>query len=233
MKFNYVHEENGLKYAFITEENYITEINKLIDEVYESIENKIIFQKDDEKELLKAIRGEGAVLVGIYLDDELVGYRYANMVKYEESYANLIDTIEIPKDDIIIHQSVMVKEKARGRDAQNVARKVINNLLEKKGYYQSMSTVSPENIPSLRNVLKLGFNLVALRLMYKTEEHPEGKLRYIWYKNNKSPLKVGEESLKIEHTDYEKVESALKSGYVGKELIEGETNYIVFRKLTN
>ncbi|MBL7575335.1 hypothetical protein SAMN00017477_0838 [Peptoniphilus asaccharolyticus DSM 20463] len=200
------------------------EVMELVEDIYSRIEDKNTFIRDTKEEMT----AENTFLVGVYKNDKIVAYRYTSYSNKEESLAKYVQNLDIPDEPIVIMESVMVHEDARGRGVQNKSRDLLIEHIKEKGFGIMMSTVSPDNEPSFRNVLLSGFQLVELADVHADEEKPEGWTRFIFYRNLNNPLEfTGEEKL-VRPKDFETIKNLLKEKFFG---VNYRDSYIVFRKL--
>ncbi|WP_455258720.1 N-acetyltransferase family protein [Peptoniphilus asaccharolyticus] len=218
-----LYRDGDLVYKVIKQSDS-AEVMELVEDIYSRIEDKNTFIRDTKEEMT----AENTFLVGVYKNDKIVAYRYMSYSNKEESLAKYVQNLDIPDEPIVIMESVMVHEDARGRGVQNKSRDLLIEHVKEKGFGIMMSTVSPDNEPSFRNVLLSGFQLVELADVHADEEKPEGWTRFIFYKNLNNPLEfTGEEKL-VRPKDFETIKNLLKEKFFG---VNYRDSYIVFRKL--
>lgn len=218
-----LYRDGDLVYKVIDKSNS-KKVMELVEDIYSRIENKDTFIRDTTEEMTSG----NTSLIGVYKEDELVAYRYMRFTNKEDSLAKYVKSLDIPDQPIVIMEAVMVHEDARGRGVQNKSRELMINYLEGKGYDIFMSTVSPDNEPSFRNVLTSGFQLIELADVHADEDRPEGWTRFIFYKNLNKPLQFIEEEKFIKPKDFETIKNLIKNKFFGVDYKEG---YIIFRKL--
>lgn len=218
-----LYRDGDLVYKVMKQSDF-AEVMELVEDIYSRIEDKNTFIRDTKEEMT----AENTFLVGVYKNDKIVAYRYMSYSNKEESLAKYVQNLDIPDEPIVIMESVMVHEDARGRGVQNKSRDLLIEHIKEKGFGVMMSTVSPDNEPSFRNVLLSGFQLVELADVHADEEKPEGWTRFIFYKNLNNPLEfTGEEKL-VRPKDFETIKNLLKEKFFG---VNYRDSYIVFRKL--
>ncbi|WP_036729463.1 hypothetical protein [Peptoniphilus mikwangii] len=225
---NAVYRENGLEYVFL-DESYLEELLDFTDDVCSRIEDVKTFARDTREDFMYVFSGNGKIL-GVFLDDKLVAYRNMGIIPYEESLAVGIKPVEIPREKIVQHDAVLVHEVARGKNIQNITRKILEKSLENEGYNYYMSTVAPSNIYSLRNTINNGFVIVGLENKYADEENVDGLIRFIFYKSKHEKLEYSKEEVFIPIHNYEEIRNILSQGYVGTELENDKIKFVKLNK---
>lgn len=205
----------------------VDDVIMLIEDIYSRISDKDTFIRDTEDDIKHIFSSHNFGLV-VYLNDKLVAYRYMSYAQKVDSLAKYVRYLEIPEHDIVNMESVMVHEDARGLGIQNKSRSLLIEYMIEHGFNIFMSTVSPDNEYSFKNVLQSGFTLVELADVYKDEERPEGWKRFIFYRNYKDELKFTDEEIRLHPNDYDGIDKALSNQFFGVDFIDG---FIVFKKL--
>ncbi|WP_151866397.1 GNAT family N-acetyltransferase [Alkaliphilus serpentinus] len=165
---------------------YIDELLSMQLEIYHQLEDKDIFVMDTEDEMRRGLK-EGGYVIGVFNEaNQLVGYRYASYPRQEErNLGRDIGLVDDELDSVLQLETTIVKPEYRGSKLQ---RKTFNSLMdylskdEDKEAKYLVCTISPFNLPSLKNMLKCGFEIKKLEYKYPTSENPKGILRYILLK---------------------------------------------------
>lgn len=219
-------KDGDLIYKIIGKD-HVDEVVNLIEDIYSRLPDKSIFIRDTEEDIKEMLEGP-IYSVGVYKDNKLVAYRYMSFADKDESLAKYVRNLDIPDEKIVNNESVMVHETARGRGIQNKSRDILIDYMRSKGFNIFMSTVSPDNEPSFRNVLNSEYALVELANVYPDEEKPEGWKRFIFYKNYNEELEFTDEEKLLKPNDYESINEALNNKFFGVNFIDG---HVVFKKL--
>lgn len=220
-----VYRDGELTYKIIGKES-LEAIYKLTEEIYSRISDKDTYIKDAEEEIARMIdRSYG---IGVFKNEEMVAFRYISYGSAEDSVAKYLTSLNIEAEEVVFLESVMVREDVRGRNVQNKTREILMDFVKHRGFCVFFSTVSPDNLPSYRNVLKSGFSLVGLADTHARDDKPEGWKRFIFYKNLRKELEFEEEERTIHAKDYEKIEEALEQQFFG---VDCNDENIVFRKM--
>ncbi|MDO5040972.1 MAG: GNAT family N-acetyltransferase [Peptoniphilus sp.] len=221
-----IYEEKGLQYYFMTADD-IDDIMEFTDRVYDDLEDKSVFVKDDREEL-EELFAEGGQIIGVFHGERLVAYRATSVKDYEESFLKDIDIIEDIEEKIIEHGASMVDADYRGRGIQNKTRALVEEYIKENNYKYFYSTVSPQNPYSFKNVLKNGFYIVALKNVYQSEDNEEGYLRFIFYKNKHRDFQFTDKCVIIAPDDEEAIKKILQDKYVG---VSYEDDRILFKEI--
>ncbi len=221
-----IYEEKGLQYYFMSEED-IDDIMKFTDDVYDGLEDKSVFIKDEREELEKLFE-DGGQIIGVFDGERLVGFRSTHIKDYKESFIKDIEFIEDIEEKIIQHGSSMVDKDYRGKGIQNKTRELIEDYIKENNYKYFYSTVSPKNPHSFKNVLKNGFCIVALKNVYQTEDNAEGYPRFIFYKNNHRDFEFTDKCVAISPDDEDAIKKFLEDKYIG---VSYEDDKILFKKI--
>ena len=113
----------------------------------------------------------------------------------------------------------MVHPDYRGNNLQSITLNKALPLISEMGYIHIFSTVSPQNIYSLYNIMKNGLNIKSLKRKYITKENSEGLWRFILHRNLKeSPIYLPNNMKSLEIHSYEEQEYLISKGYIGHKL---------------
>lgn len=182
------------------------------------------------KEELRYIFDGGGIILGVFVEDELIATRA--LLYPGDDAENVGHDLELPFDERmkVVHQEIsLVKEVYRGNGLQKTLSKVIMQQLRHSSNYfvHLCSTVSPKNIPSLKDKFNQGLVIIDVKEKY------EGSLRFIFYQHLVHNIKIEPSSLvyiRLDKVDRHK--DFLDSGYVGVGLDQTELGvWIAFARI--
>lgn len=179
--------------------------------VIESLPEKAALQALTTEEFL-FILNERGLLVGAFVEDELIGFRALLIPEIDEEHLGW--DIGLPPEELqkVIYQeiSVVLPEYRGNRLQQKLAEVIMKELpnLEEEFRYVCC-TVAPMNIPSLKDKFTQQMHIAALKEKYV------GLERYILVKDleNTAVQYVDHTTVKLD--DLEKQQQLLSEGYVG------------------
>lgn len=158
-----------------------SEIYDFMQRIYEGIPDKSWFSLDNEEKILRYVATSGfALKVEAYLGGskyELAGIFIARTSELGEE--NLGKYLNLNEEELtrVAHMEIaMVDEEVRGKGLQKGLMEVAEEHLKFLGYHWLMGTAHPENVYSVNNFRKLGYEIVAEDLKYG------GLPRYIFCK---------------------------------------------------
>ena len=163
------------------EEQEVPEILEFMNKIYEKIPDKSWFSMDSRENLVRYMSTSGFALKAEMCDEgrdyELAGIFIARISELGEE--NLGKYLNLNEEELarVAHMEIaMVDEKFRGRGLQKELMKTAEEHLKFLGYHWLMGTAHPENVYSVNNFRKLGYEIVAKDLKYG------GLPRYIFCK---------------------------------------------------
>lgn len=163
------------------EEQEGPEVYDFMQRIYEGIPDKSWFSLDNEEKILRYVATSGfALKAEAYLGGskyELAGIFIARTSELGEE--NLGKYLNLNEEELtrVAHMEIaMVDEKFRGKGLQKSMMEVAEEHLKFLGYHWLMGTAHPENVYSVNNFRKLGYEIVAEDLKYG------GLPRYIFCK---------------------------------------------------
>lgn len=179
--------------------------------VMESLPEKAALQALTTEEFL-FILNERGLLVGAFVEEELIGFRALLIPEIDEEHLGW--DIGLPPEELkkVIYQeiSVVLPEYRGNRLQQKLAEVIMKELpnLEEEFRYVCC-TVAPMNIPSLKDKFTQAMHIAALKEKY------EGLKRYILVKDlgNRDIHYNGHITVKLD--DLEKQKQLLNEGYLG------------------
>lgn len=148
-------------------------LDKLMQKINSSIDDKSIFSADDLDSIKRHIEDEGRI-VAAYNGDRLVSFF---MLRYPKDAADNLG-LDLKYDQealsLVAHmESIVVDFDYRGYGLQQILMTKGEEIAAAEGYKYLLCTVSPDNPYSLNNALKRGFEIV------KTKEKYGGFMRHI------------------------------------------------------
>lgn len=186
-------------------------IEQVQEAVIESLPEKAALLPLTTEEFL-FILNERGLLIGAYVEDQLIGFRALLIPEIDEEHLGL--DIGLPKEELpkVIYQEISaVLPEYRGNRLQqklaDVIMKELPNLEEQFRYI--CSTVAPMNIPSLKDKFSQQMHIAALKEKYA------GSKRYICVKDLKNPSVRYTDYTTAKLDDLEKQQQLLEEGYVG------------------
>ena len=155
---------------------YIDEILNIQDIAFENIDDTAMLRKNSREMLLSCL-SEPHYTLGAFVGDELAAF----IVLYVagDSPENLGRDAGISEENLATVANVklvIVLPKYRGNGLQRILTEKLEDVAKTRGFKTLCCTVSPENIPSIRNFEARGYRL------YQTKEKYDGLLRNIYYK---------------------------------------------------
>lgn len=147
------------------------EIYNFMQRIYEGIPDKSWFSMDKEEKILRYVATAGFAVkaeapVGEH-EYELAGIFIARTSELGEE--NLGKYLNLNEEELtrVAHMEIaMVDEEFRGRGLQKELMKTAEEHLKFLGYHWLMGTAHPENVYSVNNFRKLGYEIVAKGLKY-------------------------------------------------------------------
>lgn len=194
--------------------NDIPKINRLQDTVVEKLHdsNMLVTLSDSE---IQHILLDGGLFIGVFIKERLIACR-AFLIPDIDDPEHLGYDARIPKGEfpeVIYSEISMVDPSYRGNRLQTFMGKILIELVKQSNFKYVLTTVAPNNIPSLKDKFALGMRIVHVKEKYG------GKLRFILYRHvhKTSELPVKDERL-VPIDNMKLQEKLLKLGYCGIEI---------------
>lgn len=161
---------------------YIDEVVALQKRVHQNMLNKNWFVCDSGDDIDQMLREGGAMFGVLNSQEQIIASRYVSTPgNTEYNLANQLN-LEIDLDKVMILESTVVDPNYRGNRLQSIMLQIAHDFAEDSGYRHLLSTVSPENIFSLYNVMTLGLKIRALKKLYQTQTG-DGVWRFVLHKD--------------------------------------------------
>ncbi len=153
------------------------EIRRVMQKVYEQMENKSLFVPSSPEEILAHVESEGFTVGAYDPQGKMAGHF---IVRYpREAEDNLGRDLGLPETELlkVAHmESAVVLPEYRGHHLQIKMLRYAESLIDKKQFCYFMSTVSPDNPASYRSLEANGYQLMM------TKEKYGGLIRRIYCK---------------------------------------------------
>lgn len=159
------------------EESDAIATHKLMEEVYNRLEDKSLYIWDNLDYVKEQIKGNGFAIVSCNEEGKIIGsfiFRYPY-----QSADNLGRDINLPKgylSEVVHMESSVVLPEYRGNDLQLKMLQYAEKLIDTSKYHYFMATVSPNNPASYKSFEKAGYKHIS------TKEKYDGLLRRIYLK---------------------------------------------------
>ena len=151
--------------AVVTEQD-IPDILRMIHEIYSELPNKEWFSLDSDEEVTSYMTTGGFGLKAM-CDGRLAGVFIARMKNLgDENLGYDLKFDEDQRKQSVHMEIAMVDEKFRGKGLQKSLMEAVEEHLKFLGYHWLMGTAHPENVYSVNNFRKLGYEIVAEDLKY-------------------------------------------------------------------
>lgn len=189
--------------------------------VYESLENKEIFHPNTLEDNVTILDAGGHIL-GVFFERQLIAFRIVDIPGLERP--NLGRDLNFDEEElkkVAIFDTTVVHPDFRGHGFQKKTLLKSREILLDQNYRHGLATVSPNNLYSVRNLLKAGFVIRQLKKKYgEIDDAIDGKLRYILYMDMQqtSPKKY-KHIVHIKNHQVEKQQMFLNNGYEGFEIL--------------
>ena len=212
----------------LIDETYLNDVLNLQTFVSNSLDNEQTFVVDSrefmQEEILAPGRGK---MIGVFSEGKLIAYRNISFPRSDSDY-NLGKELDIPKeelDKVSILEATVVHPQYRGNRLQARLLKQTIPLIEGLGYYHILSTISPYNYPSLKNVMDS--DLVIRDLKNRGGVY-EGKLRFLLARDLRKPCIIDFiERIAVSNGDIEKQQELIQKGFIGFKLVKNAGGFDV------
>lgn len=192
--------------------------------IYSLLPNKQILALDTHEEMYENLH-KGGFVIGVFDDkDILVAYRYASFPGLEDR--NLAYDFDFPVEleKVCQLETTIVHPDFRGNNLQDRLAKMTIGIAADRGYTDLTCTVSPYNYHSLKNIMKSGLKIRALKNKYAD------LIRFVLHgKIHDFDYGKKVDTINLSMEDLDKQIDLLKNGYIGFELNEDRTiDYVKF-----
>lgn len=190
----------------------LDELLTLQKEVYQSIENKKLYQMRKEEEFIEYLNNNG-IFLGVFVNDQLVAARITDVPGLKEhNYGYLLN---FPKEKLLksMHFKIMlVRPKYRGNGLQIRTMRLIEKIFIHKGFQYGLCRISPDNYYSLANALEFGLEIKAINAF----ENHQKYIRCILSKDLDALQPITYQSIEyVDNRNIKKQQELIAEGYVG------------------
>ncbi|MBT8338940.1 MAG: hypothetical protein HKP58_19555 [Desulfatitalea sp.] len=203
-----------LNYIITTlEEKHLPEVMHLQKCITQNLPSQKLL-KPFSHEFMKQHLGHRGIVLGVFVEAQLVAFRCIYFPAVEDKEWNLGIDLKLPEEKlphVANLQMVCVHPDFRGNAlALKMNRIALARLREIKTHYHVCATVSPDNIWNIPVLLASGFCIARLKKKYRD------KMRYIVYQNLLKPMsfQLGH-TIKVPLDDLDTQIGLLRKGYVG------------------
>ncbi|MBB6215304.1 ribosomal protein S18 acetylase RimI-like enzyme [Anaerosolibacter carboniphilus] len=200
------------------------EIMKLQDIVYEHVENKETYHPNTLEENYDILDVGGHIL-GVYFKSQLIAFRIIDTPGLgNRNLGKDLDFSEEELKKVAIFDSTVVHPDFRGHGLQFKTLLKSKEILFQQGYSHGLATISPNNLYSVRNLIKAGFVIKEVKKKYGAiDDEIDGKLRYIlWTDLQKEAGKQYRHTVHLVNNQIEKQKMFLNNGYEGFKIVSHE-----------
>jgi len=210
----------------LLDEGHLKNVMDLQEIIVQDLSDPELFHSDSIHFIRNHIRKRGRI-IGVISEKRLIAYRI--LAFPGNDHDNLGIDLTLPKKELnkVAHlESFVVHPAYRGNLLQLKTLGPTIRIIRDLNYDHLCATVSPKNYPALSNLLKGGLIIKEMKEKYG------GKLRFILYKNLKSPIiRETTYTIIVKNTDISGHKKALKEGYYGYEIKKKEEGFeIVYGK---
>ncbi|WP_431808882.1 GNAT family N-acetyltransferase [Lysinibacillus sphaericus] len=200
---------------------HLPAIEKLQQEVYETLPDQSILQPLTTEEFEYILQGNG-LMIGAYVEHELIGFRALLNPPIDNDHLGYDCGILEDQFQRVLYQEISnVSPHYRGYGLQKTLATVVMNAIDLDCYDYVCSTVKPYNIPSLKDKFSQGLVIKGLKIKYVD------KLRYIFYKDLKQEQPAYTEKQAVLMGDTAMQQQLLKAGYTGTAMYEEQNDWFV------
>lgn len=199
-------------------------IQALQQEVCDALEDPNILQPLSEEELKHILQGSG-VMLGVFVDEQLVAFRALLKPKADEEEHLGQDVGAVDLSRVLYQEISNVHPRFRGQGLQKLMAGWIMEEVNVTHIDWVCATVMPYNIASLKDKFAQGMYVYALKFKYG------GKLRYVFGKNLHADHQFGDEQVAILMGDTKGQQQLLAEGFVGTSMESAEGDWtVVYRR---
>ncbi|WP_246569588.1 GNAT family N-acetyltransferase [Lentibacillus saliphilus] len=184
----------------------------LQDAVKQTLDNPKQLQPLTSQEAHHMLSGHG-YMVGTFVDDRMIAFR-AMLVPPIDDPEHLGTDAGIEKQNLsqVMYSEIsVVHPDYRGNRLQTYMGKIVMAHVDRNRFRYVATTVAPFNIPSLKDKLALGMEIIALKEKYN------GKLRYVLFRDFATDdiQKSVTDTKTVAMEETERQQQLLKDGYKG------------------
>ncbi|MEC5423201.1 GNAT family N-acetyltransferase [Virgibacillus sp. C22-A2] len=199
----------------------ILDLQQLVDK---KMEVPAFLQPLSEKEYQNILSGNG-FMIGVFVNEKMIAFRAMLIPEIDEDEHLGIDAglSRNERGKMIYSEISNVHPDFRGNRLQTYMGELVMEHVDKERFHYAATTVAPLNIPSIKDKLVLGMEIIELKEKYN------GKLRYILFRDfteDRKPPNVAEQQT-ISMDNIEEQVKLLNQGYKGVALQEKDGKWHV------
>lgn len=195
----------------LLDERWKSEIIKIQESVVSEMMDDFSYEPLSHDEFESVFKGQGYAL-GVLVSDHLAGFRVMSFDDDETAYIAM--HLGLPPEKVIFFETtVILKRYQRNKLQWKMMGDALTYIDQHHQFDYAISTVSPHNIPSLKNVLRMGFRTVEFKHLYG------GKSRLICLRTFKESPRTEGEVIEIRIEDEILLQLKHKEGYRGYEVV--------------
>lgn len=161
----------------LANENDVDAIIQMMAELYEQMEDKTWFYPDEDDAVRDFVTRSGFALKAM-VGEQMVGFFFGYAPgKERENMGTYMGFSGEEMQKVAHMETAMVIPEFRGRGIQRLLMAKAEETFKERGYTHLMGTAHPDNIFSVKNFEKQGYQIVAEARKYG------GLRRYVFYKN--------------------------------------------------
>lgn len=152
-------------------------IMQLQTKVKQTLDTDAFLSPLSEAEFTRILTGNG-IMVGAFVDEKMIAFRAMLIPELDAEHLGIdagLSQAELP--NVIYSEISNVDPDYRGNGLQNYMGKLLMREIDRQQFRYVCATVSPNNIPSIKDKFSLGLQIIGLKKKY------EGVLRYIFMKD--------------------------------------------------
>lgn len=209
------HSQEDVYYEIrFLDETYLNEIIYLQETIIHNLPDKEIFRQHSINYIRDHFNKENSV-IGIVTEDGLIAYNILYFPGIDGD--NFGADIKLSKEELnkVAHiETVAVHPDYRGNSLQKRMEEIHLKVIKELGYIHVCCTVSPKNLPSIRNLFSNGLIIKGIKIKFGD------RLRYIMHRDILNPIAIGPDEIRVSSLNIEYQRDLLNRGFFGYRIIE-------------
>ncbi|MBR7796313.1 GNAT family N-acetyltransferase [Agaribacter marinus] len=203
----------------------IPQILELQQIVEQAMEVPTALQSLSYEEYRHILTGNGS-MIGIFITNKMIAFR-AMLIPNIDEHEHLGIDAGLSKEErlkMIYSEISNVHPDFRGNRLQTYMGELLFTEVDKERFQYVATTVAPFNIPSIKDKIALGMEIIALKKKYN------GKLRYILLRDFTREFNTTIKKKIVRMMDYETQKKLLEEGYRGVSIQIDNDTYVHYKK---
>ena len=190
----------------------LKELMILQKDVYQSIENKKLYQMRKEEEFIEYL-DNGGIFLGVFVKQQLVAARITDVPGLKEhNYGYLLNYSEEKLLKSMHFKIMLVRPKFRGNGLQIRTMRLIEKMFIHRGFQYGLCRISPDNYYSLANALQFGLEIKTINAFKNHEKY----IRCILSKDLDALQPITYQNIAyVDNTNIKRQRKLIEEGYVG------------------